>query len=93
MQDCPIPDRRGETWEEVSEDAKGFAPLPHHEGGVERFIVVGPPQHLGGEVRKPGSWWHPVLWIDDCGPPTDIDPQENGINEEHFHTGRYVRLG
>ncbi len=90
---CPVSDRRGETWEEASPETYGFTPF-QHAAQVERFIVVGPPQCLRNEDPvKPGSWWHPVLWIDELGPPAETDPEENGMNEDHFTNGRYLRLG
>lgn len=85
-----VPDRRGETWEEVPRPEHKWAPEIH----LVRFVVVDEPRLLEGRsCDKADSWWHPVLWIDDCGPSAETDPDENGMNESFFRNGMYVRLG
>lgn len=86
-----VPDRRGETWEQKQAPGEDWGGISE---GPERFIVVGEPVLREEDApEKPGSWWHPVLWVDDCGPSTEKDPEQNGMNETYFTNGMYVRLG
>ncbi len=88
---CPVPDRRGETWEQKPAPGQDWGGIDEE---LERFIVVGAPILLEKDKPDdPGSWWHPTLWVDGCGPSTEKDPEDNGMNESYFINGMYVRLG
>jgi hypothetical protein len=88
----PVPDRRGEVWEEVSRPEHAWGPGCDPE--LERFVVVNEPQLLEGrDPEKLDSWWHPVFWLDDVQVAPSRDPEENGVNEVHFGgSGLYAKL-
>ncbi len=85
------PDRRGETWEQKPAPGQDWGGITED---LERFVVVGEPILIHrDDPGNPASYWHPVLWVDDCGPSAELDPEHNGMNESYFNNGMYVRLG
>ncbi len=89
---CPVPDRTGETWEEVPREEHKWT--PGYTDELERFVIVGKPRLLPhGIWENPEGWYYPVLWLDDVALPTKHHKDDDGINATHCISGRYVRLG